>query len=72
MPDVVAKIPKSYNLVVGCQKGLRYVWGLSPWSLLYFFHFFSAFFLPVYKCKSVPVLCWTLNQVCFISPSCLG
>ncbi|CAK9876111.1 unnamed protein product [Sphagnum jensenii] len=23
MPDVVAKIPKSYNLVVGCQKGLR-------------------------------------------------
>jgi hypothetical protein len=23
MPDVVAKIPKTANIIVGCQKGLR-------------------------------------------------
>lgn len=43
MPDVVAKIPKTANIIVGCQKGLRWV----IISVLLVEHYIFAFFVKI-------------------------
>lgn len=46
MPDVVAKIPKTANIIVGCQKGLRWV----IFSLYPTCHFFVYIIFGNYVC----------------------